>query len=194
MHAPRAVDRDVRARACALLVGYEFFPGSPPAIRAPAARSPMRSLAAYVKRPASTCSTSRRSTDRRQRPQRKKQHLDAMPDDRRQPMGDRRRRRRHDAILRELGSLQDFQRLLRKAAAQGSRSRSTSRSVPPTPMGAAEHPEWFAARRRLDPVRRESEEVSRHLPVDFESMQWRNVAGPGRGDRVWVGQGVRILE
>ena len=118
----------------------------------------------------------------------------------RQPVGDRRGRGRPQGrSTRELGTLDDFRRLVAAAArARASRSRSTSpSSARPTTRGSREHPEWFQHRPDgTHPVRREpAEEVPGHLPARLRDATtgaglWKELR-----ERLpfWIEQGVRDL-
>jgi starch synthase (maltosyl-transferring) len=133
----------------------------------------------------------------RQRRKGKNNTLDATPDDVGSPWAIGAIEGGHDAILRELGSLQDFQRLLRKAAAQGIEiALDIAFQCAPDHPWVREHPEWF--RKRADGSIQYAENPPKKYqdiyPFDFESMQWRELWQALVGViEFWVGQGVRIF-
>ncbi len=101
---------------------------------------------------------------------------------RRQPVGDRRGAKAATRrSIRELGTLDDFRRLVDAGARRAaSRSRSTSpSSARPTIRTSSEHPRVVPrAARRHHPVRREpAEEVPGHLPVRLRDRR--------RGSALW---------
>ena len=103
----------------------------------------------------------------------------------------------HDAILSELGTLGDFQRLLRRAAEHGIEiALDIAFQCSPDHPWVLEHPEWF--RKRADGSIQYAENPPKKYqdiyPFDFESPQWREmwVALAGIFE-YWARQGVRIF-
>ncbi len=103
----------------------------------------------------------------------------------------------HDAILSELGTLADFQRLLKKAAEHGIEiALDIAFQCSPDHPWVQEHPEWF--RKRADGSIQYAENPPKKYqdiyPFDFESDDW-----PGLWQALvgvfeyWVGQGVKVF-
>ena len=104
--------------------------------------------------------------------------LDAGPGRRRQPVGDRRARRRPqgDPSASSARSTTSARLVARGARRAASRSRSTSRSsARPTIRTSSEHPEWF--RRRPDGTIQYAENPPKKYqdiyPFDFETDDWQ---------------------
>jgi starch synthase (maltosyl-transferring) len=103
----------------------------------------------------------------------------------------------HDAILSALGSLKDFQRLLRAAAAQGIEiALDIAFQCAPDHPWVHEHPEWF--RKRADGSVQYAENPPKKYqdiyPFDFETSHWREMWQALVGViEHWVEQGVRIF-
>jgi starch synthase (maltosyl-transferring) len=103
----------------------------------------------------------------------------------------------HDAILGELGTLQDFHRLLSKAAEHGIEvALDIAFQCAPDHPWVREHPQWF--RQRADGTIQYAENPPKKYqdiyPFDFESAQWRELWLALVGViEFWVAQGVRIF-
>ena len=103
----------------------------------------------------------------------------------------------HDAILSELGTLADFQRLLKKAGEHGLEiALDIAFQCSPDHPWVNEHPEWF--KKRADGSIQYAENPPKKYqdiyPFDFESAQWREMWEALVGVfEYWVAQGVRIF-
>ena len=104
----------------------------------------------------------------------------------------------HKAIHPELGTLDDFDRLVAAAQrARASRSRWTSpSSARPTTPTSREHPEWF--RHRPDGTIKYAENPPKKYqdiyPIDFECADWQDLWAELRDVFLfWVGHGVDDL-
>ncbi|MEO8805978.1 MAG: alpha-1,4-glucan--maltose-1-phosphate maltosyltransferase [Burkholderiaceae bacterium] len=103
----------------------------------------------------------------------------------------------HDAILNELGTLADFQRLIGKAAEHGIEvALDIAFQCAPDHPWVTQHPEWF--KKRADGSIQYAENPPKKYqdiyPLDFETEQWREmwVALAGVFE-YWAEQGVRIF-
>ncbi len=103
----------------------------------------------------------------------------------------------HDAILSELGTLSDFERLLKKAAEHGIElALDIAFQCAPDHPWIREHPEWF--RKRADGSIQYAENPPKKYqdiyPLDFETATWPDlwVALAGVFE-YWAKQGVRIF-
>lgn len=103
----------------------------------------------------------------------------------------------HDAILNELGTLADFQRLLKKAGEHGLElALDIAFQCAPDHPWVKQHPEWF--KKRADGSIQYAENPPKKYqdiyPLDFESEQWREmwIALTGVFE-YWAEQGVRIF-
>jgi len=103
----------------------------------------------------------------------------------------------HDAILSELGTLADFQRLLKKAGEHGIEvALDIAFQCAPDHPWVKQHPEWF--RKRADGSIQYAENPPKKYqdiyPLDFESAQWREMWAALAGVfEYWAEQGVRIF-
>jgi len=103
----------------------------------------------------------------------------------------------HDAILSELGTLADFQRLLEKAGEHGIEvALDIAFQCAPDHPWVKQHPEWF--RKRADGSIQYAENPPKKYqdiyPLDFESAQWREMWAALAGVfEYWAEQGVRIF-
>jgi starch synthase (maltosyl-transferring) len=103
----------------------------------------------------------------------------------------------HDAILGELGTLEDFRRLQRRAAEHGIEiALDIALQCAPDHPWVREHPEWF--RKRADGSIQYAENPPKKYqdiyPFDFETAQWRELWHALLGlIEFWVAQGVRIF-
>jgi len=103
----------------------------------------------------------------------------------------------HDAILNELGTLADFQRLLKKAGEHGIEvALDIAFQCAPDHPWVTQHPGWF--RKRADGSIQYAENPPKKYqdiyPLDFESAQWRELwAGLVGIFEYWAEQGVRIF-
>jgi hypothetical protein len=97
---------------------------------------------------ASTCSTCRRSIRSAATPQGPQQRArPPQPGRRRQPVGDRRAEGGHKAVHPELGTLEDFRRLVARARALGIEiALDIAFQCAPDHPYVREHPEWFRKR------------------------------------------------
>jgi starch synthase (maltosyl-transferring) len=133
----------------------------------------------------------------RQRRKGKNNTLDAAPDDVGSPWAIGAKEGGHDAILPELGSVKDFQRLLRAASAHGIEiALDIAFQCAPDHPWVREHPEWF--RKRADGSIQYAENPPKKYqdiyPFDFESAHWRELWQALVGViEFWVEQGVRIF-
>jgi len=103
----------------------------------------------------------------------------------------------HDAILGQLGTLDDFRRLIRRAAGHGIEiALDIAFQCSPDHPWVREHPQWF--RTRADGSIQYAENPPKKYqdiyPFDFESSQWREmwVALAGVFE-FWAQQGVRVF-
>jgi starch synthase (maltosyl-transferring) len=103
----------------------------------------------------------------------------------------------HDAILGELGTFDDFQRLVRRAAEfEIEIALDIAFQCAPDHPWVTEHPEWF--RKRADGSVQYAENPPKKYqdiyPFDFETTQWRELWAALAGViEFWAGQGVRIF-
>ena len=103
----------------------------------------------------------------------------------------------HDAILNELGTLADFQRLLQRAHEHGIEvALDIAFQCAPDHPWVTQHPEWF--RKRADGSIQYAENPPKKYqdiyPLDFESTQWREMwVGLAGVFEYWAEQGVRIF-
>ena len=103
----------------------------------------------------------------------------------------------HDAILSELGTLADFQRLLGKAKDHGIElALDIAFQCAPDHPWVTAHPEWF--RKRADGSVQYAENPPKKYqdiyPLDFESSDWRAMwDGLAGVFEYWAEQGVRIF-
>ncbi|MBN1507549.1 MAG: alpha-1,4-glucan--maltose-1-phosphate maltosyltransferase [Sedimentisphaerales bacterium] len=103
----------------------------------------------------------------------------------------------HKAIHPELGSLEDFRGLVRKAGEHGLEiAIDIAFQCSPDHPYVTEHPEWF--RWRPDGTVQFAENPPKKyqdiLPLNFESDKWRELWEELKGIvRFWVNQGVRIF-
>jgi starch synthase (maltosyl-transferring) len=133
----------------------------------------------------------------RQRRKGKNNTLDAASDDVGSPWAIGAKEGGHDAILPELGSVKDFQRLLRAANAHGIEiALDIAFQCAPDHPWVSEHPEWF--RKRADGSIQYAENPPKKYqdiyPFDFETTHWRELWQALVGViEFWVEQGVRIF-
>ena len=103
----------------------------------------------------------------------------------------------HDAIHPDLGTLDDFDRLVRAAADQGLElALDIAFQCSPDHPWVREHPEWF--RHRPDGSIQYAENPPKKYqdiyPLDFESPAWRELwAELERVFRFWIDRGIRIF-
>lgn len=103
----------------------------------------------------------------------------------------------HKAIHPDLGTLQDFRRLVRAAKAHGMEiAIDLAFQVSPDHPYVKEHPEWF--RRRPDGSVRHAENPPKKYediyPLDFETADWRGLWKELLSVvEFWIEQGVRIF-
>jgi starch synthase (maltosyl-transferring) len=123
--------------------------------------------------------------------------LEATPDDVGSPWAVGAAEGGHDAILNELGTLADFQRLLKRAAEHGIEiALDIAFQCAPDHPWVSEHPGWF--KKRADGSIQYAENPPKKYqdiyPLDFESEQWREMwLGLVGVFEYWAGQGVRIF-
>jgi starch synthase (maltosyl-transferring) len=123
--------------------------------------------------------------------------LEATPDDVGSPWAVGAAEGGHDAILTELGTLADFQRLLKRAAEHGIEiALDIAFQCAPDHPWVSEHPGWF--KKRADGSIQYAENPPKKYqdiyPLDFESEQWREMwLGLVGVFEYWAGQGVRIF-
>lgn len=133
----------------------------------------------------------------RQRRKGKNNALDAQPDDVGSPWAIGAAEGGHCAILGELGTLDDFRRLLGRAAEHGIEvALDIAFQCAPDHPWLSEHPEWF--RKRADGSIQHAENPPKQYqdiyPFDFESTQWREMwLGLVGVIEFWIDQGVRIF-
>ncbi len=123
--------------------------------------------------------------------------LDPLPDDVGSPWAIGAAEGGHQAIMGELGTLEDFHRLIKRADEHGIEiALDIAFQCSPDHPWVREHPEWF--RKRADGSIQYAENPPKKYqdiyPFDFESPQWREmwVALAGVFE-YWVEQGVRIF-
>jgi starch synthase (maltosyl-transferring) len=103
----------------------------------------------------------------------------------------------HTAIHPELGTLKDFQSLLRKAAELNVEvALDIAFQCTPDHPWVRDHPAWF--RKRPDGTIQYAENPPKKYqdiyPIDFETPQWRELWDALKGVfDFWIGQGVRIF-
>jgi len=103
----------------------------------------------------------------------------------------------HDAILSELGTLGDFQRLLKRAREHGLEiALDIAFQCAPDHPWVTQHPGWF--KKRADGSIQYAENPPKKYqdiyPLDFESEEWREMwLGLVGVFEYWAGQGVRIF-
>ncbi|HSW06782.1 maltotransferase domain-containing protein, partial [Aquabacterium sp.] len=123
--------------------------------------------------------------------------LEAMADDVGSPWAIGAAEGGHEAILGDLGTLADFQRLLRRAADHGIEiALDIAFQCSPDHPWVHEHPSWF--KRRADGSVQYAENPPKKYqdiyPFDFESAQWQELWLALAGVmEYWVAQGVRIF-
>ncbi len=123
--------------------------------------------------------------------------LDPRPDDVGSPWAVGAAEGGHDAILNELGTLADFQRLLQRAGEHGLEiALDIAFQCSPDHPWVRQHPEWF--RRRADGSIQYAENPPKKYqdiyPFDFETPHWRALWQALVGVfEYWVAQGVRIF-
>jgi starch synthase (maltosyl-transferring) len=103
----------------------------------------------------------------------------------------------HVSILPALGTLEDFRRLLQRAAAHGIEiALDIAFQCAPDHPWVAEHPAWF--RKRADGSVQYAENPPKKYqdiyPFDFESADWRELWQALAGViEFWAGEGVRVF-
>jgi starch synthase (maltosyl-transferring) len=103
----------------------------------------------------------------------------------------------HVSILPALGTLEDFRRLLQRAAAHGIEiALDIAFQCAPDHPWVAEHPAWF--RKRADGSVQYAENPPKKYqdiyPFDFESAEWRELWQALAGViEFWAGEGVRVF-
>jgi starch synthase (maltosyl-transferring) len=103
----------------------------------------------------------------------------------------------HEAILAELGTLEEFRHLVTRAAEHGIEiALDIAFQCAPDHPWVSAHPEWF--RKRADGSIQYAENPPKKYqdiyPFDFESEQWREMWRALVGVfEFWIGQGVRIF-
>jgi len=103
----------------------------------------------------------------------------------------------HDAVHRELGTIDDFDRLVKKAADVGLElAIDLAFQCSPDHPYVREHPEWF--RHRADGSIRYAENPPKRYqdiyPLDFETRSWRELWDElRRVTMFWIDHGVRIF-
>ena len=103
----------------------------------------------------------------------------------------------HDAILSELGTLADFERLLKKAKAHGlDIALDIAFQCSPDHPWVSQHPQWF--KKRADGSIQYAENPPKKYqdiyPFDFESADWHGLWEALAGVfEYWIAQGVRIF-
>jgi starch synthase (maltosyl-transferring) len=123
--------------------------------------------------------------------------LDATPDDVGSPWAIGAAEGGHEAILGELGTLEDFHRLVKRADEHGIEiALDIAFQCSPDHPWVSEHPEWF--RKRADGSIQYAENPPKKYqdiyPFDFESPQWRELWMALAGVfEYWVKQGVRMF-
>jgi starch synthase (maltosyl-transferring) len=123
--------------------------------------------------------------------------LEAMPDDVGSPWAIGAAEGGHEAILGELGTLADFERLLHRAAEHGLEvALDIAFQCSPDHPWVKEHPQWFKARAdgSIQYAENPPKKYQDIYPFDFESLQWREMWEALAGVfEYWVAQGVRIF-
>jgi starch synthase (maltosyl-transferring) len=103
----------------------------------------------------------------------------------------------HDAILSELGTIDDFRRLLNRAAEHGIEiALDIAFQCAPDHPWVTQHPEWFKKRadRSIQYAENPPKKYQDIYPFDFESEQWREMwLGLVGVIEFWIKQGVRIF-
>ncbi len=103
----------------------------------------------------------------------------------------------HDAILNELGTLAEFQRLVKRAAEHGIEvALDIAFQCSPDHPWVHEHPEWFSKRAdgSIQYAENPPKKYQDIYPFNFESAQWRELWQALVGVfEYWVAQGVRIF-
>jgi starch synthase (maltosyl-transferring) len=123
--------------------------------------------------------------------------LEAGPNDPGSPWGIGAAEGGHTAIHPQLGSVDDFRRLLSRAKEHGLEvALDLALQCSPDHPWVAEHPEWF--RHRPDGSIRYAENPPKKYqdiyPLDFETADWQALWEEIKGVVLfWVGQGVRIF-
>jgi starch synthase (maltosyl-transferring) len=123
--------------------------------------------------------------------------LDPRPDDVGSPWAIGSAEGGHDAILGELGTLDDFKRLVRRAADLDiDIALDIAFQCSPDHPWVVEHPEWF--RKRADGSIQYAENPPKKYqdiyPFDFETPQWRELWRALAGVlEYWIAQGVRVF-
>ena len=103
----------------------------------------------------------------------------------------------HTSIHPELGTLEDFDRLIAKANARGIEiALDLAFQCSPDHPYVREHPEWF--RKRSDGTIQYAENPPKKyqdiFPLDFETLQWRELWEELKDVVLfWIGRGVRIF-
>ena len=123
--------------------------------------------------------------------------LDAAPDDVGSPWAIGAAEGGHDAVLGELGTIDDLRRLVQRAAEQGiDIALDIAFQCAPDHPWVTEHPQWFKARAdgSIQYAENPPKKYQDIYPFDFETPQWREMwlALVGVIEH-WVDQGVRIF-
>jgi starch synthase (maltosyl-transferring) len=123
--------------------------------------------------------------------------LEAGPDDPGSPWGIGSAEGGHKAVNPQLGTLEDFRRLVNRAHDHGIEvALDIALQCSPDHPWVKEHPEWF--RHRPDGTIRYAENPPKKYqdiyPIDFESENWKQLWEEIKGVFLfWAGQGVRIF-
>jgi starch synthase (maltosyl-transferring) len=123
--------------------------------------------------------------------------LDAQPGDVGSPWAIGAAEGGHDAILAELGTLEDFRRLVQRARERGIEiALDIAFQCAPDHPWVSAHPEWF--RKRADGSIQYAENPPKKYqdiyPFDFETSQWRELWHALAGViEHWIAQGVRTF-
>lgn len=123
--------------------------------------------------------------------------LDPAPDDVGSPWAIGAAEGGHDAILNELGTLEDFRRLLAKAQSLGLEiAMDIAFQCAPDHPWVTAHPSWF--RKRADGSIQYAENPPKKYqdiyPFDFESDDWRGLwQALAEVFEYWIDQGVRVF-
>jgi starch synthase (maltosyl-transferring) len=103
----------------------------------------------------------------------------------------------HKAIHPALGTLEDFERLVAKAAEQGIEiALDVAFQCSPDHPYVREHPEWFVHRPdgTIQYAENPPKKYQDIYPLDFESEQWRELWEELRSVVLyWIGKGIRIF-
>ena len=103
----------------------------------------------------------------------------------------------HEAIHPELGSLEDFQHLVREAGELGMKvALDMAFQCSPDHPWVQEHPEWFTKRAdgSIQYAENPPKKYQDIFPLNFESTEWRSLWEELLGVFLfWAGQGVRIF-